>query len=84
MRRLREEELGGGTKNCFGHGEFAMPVGHAGGDVKEMAGNVHLRLRGEVKAEVADIFRYSDLGVIEMTFSPMVLAEREGWGRGNG
>lgn len=63
------------------------PVGCAGGDVKEVAGHVHLRLRGGVKAEVADIFRYSDVGVTEMTFSPRVLAEREGWagvGRGNG
>lgn len=81
--------MGGGTKNYFGNGEFVMPVGCAGGDVEEMARNVHLRLGGEVKAEVADIFRYSDVGVIEMTFSLRVLAERKGsggvgWGRGNG
>lgn len=56
-----------------------MPVGHAGGDVKEMDGNVYPRLQGEPR-----LLRNSDLGVIEMTFSSMALAERESGERAEG
>lgn len=62
VRRLREEEFGRrNPDSCFGHvlatPEFMMRVGHAGGDVKEMLGNVHLRLQGEARLRIP-IFRF--------------------------
>lgn len=53
VRRLREEEFGRrDPDSCFGHCECMMRVGHAGGDVKEMVGNVHLRLQGGQSSQI--------------------------------
>lgn len=43
------------ASSCFGHTEFAMPMGYPGGDVQKAVGNVSLELQKEVMAGDVDL-----------------------------
>lgn len=70
VRSLREEKFGRRKQEfCLGQGEFKMPAGHAGRNVRDGR---------KCACEALGIaqgggFAYSDLGIKEMKFSPTVL-----------